>query len=297
MKSKVTYEDFLTKKKVPFIKVGSLILRRYNKIIIPLGPILNKNVPEKIDVKKVFRKLGGFLVWWSVYDEQFSESPWYGVIKKEHFEIEDYPSSNIRNQVRKGLSQCRIKPVEVSWLAEHGYEVYKNAVSRYKQGLGLISLDKYKAKITSASGFEELIHYWGIFIEEQLVGYAEIYCHEKQEANISEIKIDPLVLKQYPLYALIHQLSEEYLKIRMFEYLSDGYRSVYHETSIQELLIQKFGFRKVGLKLYLKIRVPFNLLIRALYPFRKWIKKITSIVAILTLFDIAKNNAQNELKV
>ena len=112
-----------------------------------------------------------------------------------------------------------------------------------------------------------------------------VYTYGILEANISEIRINPKYNRFYPSYALFHELTVFYLQQQKYGYISDGYRNLMHKTSIQKLLIHKFGFKKVGLSLHLHFRQPYPILIKILLPFKHLIKK-DSIAAVFNLVDI-----------
>jgi len=264
------YQELLKAQGLNHLIMGDILFREYNKIIIPLGPIIRLKPAVSIDTKLIFNKLKGKLIWWSYTNNDIAESDWYGVVKKRHFELADYRTSNIRNQIRKGLKCCYIEKVVASEIVEKGYEVFCKATQSIKGPS--ISKSDYQANILRTELFADIIDYWGIYIDNSLKGYAIIYKYEKLEANISEIRIDPSINKFYPSYSLFHLLSEFYLKNEKFEYLSDGYRNLVHETQIQELLISKFGFEKVYLILNLRIKFPINFMVNILYLFRKFIK-------------------------
>lgn len=278
------FEALLKEQGVKYIRFDDTLLREYNRIIIPLGPIFVDKPKTKINTKLVFKKLKGKLLWWSYYDSQNSHSEWYAVIKDRHQEIEQYPSSNVRNQIRKGLKNCDIRRVSLDELLERGYPVYKAALRNHSPKT-IQSLDTFQASMHHYKGFEDIVHFWGVFHNTELIGYSVLYIYDKLEANISEIRIDPAYNKLYSSYALFHELSKEYLGHKNFEYLSDGYRNLMHQTHIQDMLIKKFGFKKVGLQLHLAIRFPYNCILLGLYPFKSMLK-FNSLSAVFKLMHI-----------
>jgi hypothetical protein len=281
------YEQLLERRGIHSIRFGNILLREYNQIIIPLGPILVDASREAIDIHSVFKKLNGKLVWWSYLDETTLQPEWYAVIKKQHFEIEDYPSSNVRNQIRKGIKNCLIKRIPICDLAEKGYAVYDAAVIEHLHKR-IKSISDYKNEIVQLEDFQDIIHAWGIYYDEILIGYSLVYTYGNIEANISEIRINPDYNTQYPSYALFHMLSEEYLSKQGFKYMSDGYRNLMHKTQIQDFLIKKFGFIKAGLTLQLAFRFPWNIVVPCLHPFRSLVKS-DSVSAVFQLLSIYKN--------
>ena len=77
-----------------------------------------------------------------------------------------------------------------------------------------------------------------------------------------------------------------YLNEMKFKYVNDGARSIFHETNIQEFLIQKFQFRKAYCKLHLSYSYKFKMIILLLYPLKSIIgffnntfaKKVSSVL-------------------
>lgn len=245
-------------------------MRRYGAITIPLGPItcLEKDY-GKIDSKEI-ESLGGYLYWYAYAQNRKSE--WYGVLKYKHFEVSEYKSSNIRNQIRKGLSVFEIRRINAENLSIAGYAPYYEAQKLFVSEKKIKTAEAYISSVMDYSGFDDIIHLWGVYKGVELVGYAVIYCYDKVEANISEIRMLPEANREYASYALFHRLSEEYIKKQNFKCISDGYRSLVHETRIQELLMHKFGFEKIYLALCVKIRSPYHIFVDLLFPFRKLIK-------------------------
>lgn len=252
------YEAFLKETGVNFVRIGDVLFREYNQIIIPLGPIIRNKPQYDIQPKRVFKSLKGKLIWWSYYDEASPLANWYGVIKEHHLEITGYPSSNTRNQIRKGLKNFEIRQISAELLIKVGYSIYSSVLTSKNQSP--LSRMDYINNIKSSLGFNDVIQYWGVFKNNQLMGYAVVYCYDNHEANISEVRIKREYNKQYASYALFHILSYEYLKIRGFNYISDGYKNLLHTSNIQNLLIKKFGFKKVYLQLKIKFKKPYGVL-------------------------------------
>jgi len=279
------YEALLQKQQVNYLRFGDLILREYNQIIIPLGPIINQNKGININSKKVFAKLNGKLLWWSHPNKDVNDQGWYGVIKDKHIEVDDYSNSNLRRKVRKGLTTFEIKIISPQFLIDNGLSIYMQVE---KQNNKKFDSTKFVKQIESYKRFEDIVNIWGIFYEDELVGYCIVLLYDKMEANISEIKIIDSYKKQYASYALFHMLDEYYLKEQVFKYISDGYRTLLHDSGIQVFLIKNFGFKKAGLHLEIALRFPWNVVINCLYPFRSTIS-ISSVAAVLNLLAIYKN--------
>lgn len=278
------YEALLQKQQIKYVRVENLLLREYNQIIIPLGPILNQNQSVKVNSKIVFKELKGKLLWWSYPCDPTNDDGWYGVIKERHTEVEEYSNSNLRRNVRKGLSGFEVKLVSSNFLAENGESIYKSVEKQYGRSVDNL---KFRQQLNAYEGFDDIVNCWGIFSEQKLIGYCIVLLYGKQEANISETKISP-DYKKHSSFALFHKLGEHYLKNLGFDYISDGYRNILHKTTIQDFLIRNFSFRKVGLQLELAFRFPWNIVVPCLHPFRSLVKS-DSVSAVFQLLSIYKN--------
>ena len=77
-------------------------------------------------------------------------------------------------------------------------------------------------------------------------------------------------------------------------YINDGSRSIRHETAFQDYLEKYFGFRKAYCHLNVKYRKGFGVIVRILYPFRKYIKPDSGIgskvSAILRMEEICRSS-------
>jgi serine/threonine protein kinase len=261
------YKELLQKQEVAHLCSNRMIMRRYGQITMPIGPIeCEEEDFGKISTTKI-EGLGGKLFWYAYKSDKPSE--WYGVIKRNHYEIQQYKSSNIRNQIRKGLKNFEIRRVSVAEVIKLGYSCFFNSQKRFQKECNILEHLQWENQIASYVGFEDIVHFWGVFQNDVLKGYAIVYSYGTVEANISEIRMMPEANKQYASYALFHLLGEVYLHELNFNYISDGYRNLVHETSIQKLLIQKFGFEKVYLQLKVVIGFPYNIIFFFLYPFRQ----------------------------
>lgn len=119
------------------------------------------------------------------------------------------------------------------------------------------------------------MHFWGVFEKEsnKLIAFAENVIREGG-VIYGSMKFDPSYLKLYPSYALIHTMNQYYLEECKFKYVSDGPRSLSHETKIQDMLIRKFNFRKAYCKLNPAFSPLLKVAVSILYPFRKIIYSI-----------------------
>lgn len=284
----VEYSNYLTSIKVNnFIDAGYLF-REYGSIIIPFGPVANINNKQIVNKKSVYKHLRGKLLWWSYIDNNntIGENTWYGVVKSGYTKVDEYNNAKTRNQIRKGLKNCIVNKISATNLLDNnGYKLYKNVISSYN--LQPMCETDFINFINAGNEYCNIVDYWGVFIDNELIGYSIVYKYGNYEANISEVRLLPSKKQFYPSYALFHELNKYYLNHSGFKYLSDGYRSVMHKTNIQHFLISKFGFYKIPLRLNLEVKWPYNIL--SWLVFIRWLPGLPSkIKTVLKLYDIIK---------
>jgi hypothetical protein len=220
-------------------------------MIIPVGPVKLDSSVTREQAKFLLKKFPGALLVRTgkgfISDDASSE--WYAVVCDRFVEVEEL-SSNTRSKVRRGGKNCLVKKVDAELIARKGYSVFCSAFERYKgTSRPRISTSEYERKIMVTKDFHDIVDYWGIFRQGELAGYSVNYLYGTVEANYSVVKFHPEFLKYYTTYSLIQRMNRYYLKEKSFEYVNDGFRSLLHQTGIQELLQEKFAFRKAQVKL------------------------------------------------
>ena len=81
------------------------------------------------------------------------------------------------------------------------------------------------------------------------------------------IDLSPAGLHDYAAYAMIHTILEDYINQQGIP-VTNGSRSISHETHMQDFLT-KFGFKREYSKLNVVYRRDIQIIVKALFPFRK----------------------------
>lgn len=220
------------------------------------------------------RQLRGHLV---ITTGGFTDDPgqgWYAVICEKFRPLEEL-KAKYRSEINRGLRNCQVRQVEPDIIAQHGYEVYNQAIQHYASYYDAPKTkDQWRQEHEACQAFGDIVHYWGVFHEDQLIGYAQNMLFDRVEVNYWIVRLHPAFLSLYPGYALFHKMNEFYLQTQSFEYVNDGWRSLLHETQIQDFLVRKFAFRKAHCPLSVVYKPAVGLLVRACYPWRNVAKKI-----------------------
>jgi len=106
--------------------------------------------------------------------------------------------------------------------------------------------------------------------------------------NYSTVKFDPDELVKYSSYALFYSMNKYYLAEKKYKYVCDGARSISHETSIQEHLVRKHGFRYAYCKLHVVYHPVTYFIVRLLFPFISFFERAQESVLIKKVYAVLK---------
>ena len=236
-----------------------------NGIILPWGPAKGNYSPSPGASKRIFRELHApMMLLTDAFVEE--ETPWYAVICSKFIPLEEMKSKD-RNKLRRGFKKCQVELVDAEYVAKNGYETMSEACKSYEGYEGHLPPEQeWRKKIQDNAPFGDILHYWAVLNEGKMIAFSENYVYDKIEASLSATKIHPKYLLLYPGYALIYKMNEYYLN-QGFECVNDGWRSIRHQTQIQEFLIDKFGFKKAFAHLRLEYKPSLRIPAWLAYPF------------------------------
>ncbi len=233
------------------------------------GALIPLNMPHKISrlsywgsLKLIIRYRVPFVRWDENYDE-LCASEWWHVIK-DSFEDIDGLSANTRSKINRGRKKYTTSIVQRSYIISHGYYVYRSAYSRYSTFEKLIDLNCFKTAVSELPAETE---FWAVHDNEtgHMVAFSENIVRDNS-CFYNTIWFDPRALKSYSSYLLIHEMNKYYLNVCGLAYVSDGSRSINHQSNIHQFLEQKFGFRKAFSRLRIAYFPGLQILIFALLP-------------------------------
>ena len=211
-----------------------------------------------------------FIRWESDFDNDV-ESPWWHVIRSEPLLIHSL-GKKMRYQIRRGINSFRCEPASRAVILSLGYEVYKKAFTRYKTHEKEYTEVEFLEKVSS---LPEQTEFWGVWSKNtnELVAFSENYVEDTACYFVS-MWFDPSSFKDYSSYILLFEMISHYINDRNFRYVSNGSRSLSHDTNIHEFLINKFGFYKAHAKLNVEYVSWLRFLVTVSYPFHLFLGKI-----------------------
>jgi ribosomal protein S18 acetylase RimI-like enzyme len=266
------YAEFLRASGINVVNVDDVDWYSYQGFIAPA--YLHHCIPdiESTMAARAVSKCGGLFARWTSDFDRPSISDWWYVIRDGSYSLNDC-GSKMRNQVNRGLKRFTVRHLSCKELLSTGYEVCRKAVKRYNNDNFLPSRQAFERRVTAASNYPDVVEYIGVFSEKQLVGFSENYI---QDGGVywESIWLDPEFIGDYSSYALTHYMLDYYLTNRRMRYVSDGSRSIYHETNVQEFFITKFGFRRAFARMHIKYSIPVRVAIDCLYPFHRTLNNV-----------------------
>lgn len=217
------------------------------------------------------------------FDSKCETSFWY-VIKDSFGGMEEL-SAKMRNQVKRCFKTMKVEQITGDKLLTDGYDVFVSASENYKVKAIPPSLEEFKLRIQNSLENE----YWGCFdIESNKLVAFSMNSVTNECCEYRTMKALPEYQKLYAYYGLIYEMNRYYLEVLKLKYVNDGSRSITNHSNIQPFLIDKFNFRKAYCQLEITYRWWLNMIIRCLYPFRKYVS-IGQIKALLDMEAMARN--------
>jgi hypothetical protein len=221
-----------------------------NRILEPIVPPHQIDGVSRLKVRELLGRSDALLARWN---EGWDTAPcdWWWICCDNHgYDLDGLPRRG-RRGARHGLTRCTVRQIDAACLCEQGYAVYEAAHARYPGHVRPASATEFAGEIHQAgeSGFYEN---WGCFVEDRLAAYVRCILLG-DVVFLSEIKSDPMQLAARPNHALIYALTHHYMLSGKVRYVTDGSRSVHHETHIQDFL-EGLGFRRVYCPLHVEMR-------------------------------------------
>jgi hypothetical protein len=254
------YIGWLQTQGIRLFRLNDTYWRLYNAALIPASPTPHFLTVPKSGAKSLLQESGAWLLRYTS-DPTEIETPWWHIVC-DSFDSAKL-SSKLRNQIRHGQRNCSVERIDARWFSEHGYAVYLTAHDRYANATPLAK-EKFRNNVLAGIGgpFE----YWGVFVGTSLAAYCQCTV-EENNVDTTATRFDPNYLKLHISHAMISTLIDHYV-MRGGKALSNGERSVSHDTNFQDFLL-KFGFRKIFCRLNIIYRPWLQSAIQLAFPFRR----------------------------
>ena len=263
------FAEMLRAKNQRFELVAGQLFVRKERRIAPLGPVQQPYALTPAQCRDLLQSLGGLWVQWTDgFGPHAETSQWFALTCRRFVPVEEMTSANARKNIRRGLRRCEVRQVDVREIARNGYETYCAAVSEYGLKEPLPTAQEFERRVMSDEPFSDIRHRWAAYHEGKLIGFNQNLVYDGIEVDYTMGKYHPDYLQFYPAYALFTVMNEYYLVQKGFQYINAGFRSILHDTEIQDFLVRLFNFEQTKTNLHVHFRPPLGGLLRAARPFR-----------------------------
>jgi hypothetical protein len=254
-----------------YFKFNNAFWRENQNGLLPLSPPKQFCSFSNKEALSLINKENGYFLRWETNFDQLNDSSWWHIIKDSGDTLETLPKKT-RYMIRKASCKYYALPVDRDQIIGNGYQVYIEAFKRYNTHEPIYTQKEFYNAIIE---LPENTEFWGVYEKDskKLVAFSENYI----ESNVCfyvTMWSTPKAMSEFAGYLLFHQMEIYYLLDRNFSYISDGARSLSHDTNIHEFLIKKFRFRKAFANLNVNYSSWFGLIVKCVFPFRKVISKI-----------------------
>lgn len=210
-------------------------------------------------VRQAIRQTGAWLALWNDAWDTASCEWWWVCCDDRNYDIERLPK-NARRDIRAGLRRCEIRKLDPQWFADNRYPIETAARRGYGRGHEVESPDEVRRRTLAEAQYPGR-ETWGAFVDNAFAAYFN--CIVVDDAVLlSSVKSDPTFHKALPNNALAYQVTRHYLVERNMAYITDGTRSLAHETQFQGFL-EKMGYRRIYCPLRIEMRDSLRWLLRA----------------------------------
>ena len=215
---------------------------------------------------EVLAKSQQFFIRWETDFDMIDNTPWWHIIKDDIETLAALPKKT-RYAIRRASEAFVVERISRKLVIEKGYSVYKSAYTRY------VTHEKMYDYCDFVSAIKELpdnTEFWAAFrlVDNEMVAFSENYVSKSACFYVS-MWFEPKAMKECVGYLLFHEMNKHYLGEREMRYVSDGARSLSHNSNVHHFLESKFGFRKAYARLNVTYVPWLRFIIWVLYPFRK----------------------------
>lgn len=236
----------------------------FKNTLLPVDILQIPSVDSLNQIKRILNKQNYFFAsYTSNFDQKEVSDFWY-IINDVPMALEAYPTK-VRNEIRQSLQKCQVEIVDPTEHWDTLFRLYNLAVDGYKHYNYRYSINQFKEKMMSQIN---KIDIWLIKNSQSIpIGYGYVI-KNNEYVDLFDIKINPSQLSCLPVFHLLYKINIHYLVGNNFQFISDGRKSMLHDTQFQTFLEKKFLYRKAYCRLHIIYSSKIKLLIQFLRPFK-----------------------------
>jgi hypothetical protein len=228
-----------------------------NRAIVPVGPACRNYTISHGDARTLLSnsRSARLVTWTDGFDPANVSGQWYAVVCKKWVDLDAF-SRSTRKENMKGLRRNEVRKVDAGFIARNGYDVHLAANARYHRQPK--TRDRFVQSMLVAEDFADVIDFWAVFHQDELVGYCQVHLYGDSEAEYAGMAFHPGYFKHNISHALIRTIDHWYLRERNVKYTKDGFRAIVHPTESHDFAIRLFGHERIYTRLYVQYRWPLG---------------------------------------
>lgn len=248
----IIYRSYLRKNKRACL-FEKVIFKRCGYVVRPIAPLEMRVMLSNKEAFRILSKLkGAVLVWTSGFCSEAESRGWYAITLSNFLEVDVMRSRNVRSKIRRGLRGLNVRQVSGKEIGRLGYDVYRMNMLKYgTDERKILDEELFFQKESGLDSDAEFRQQWGAFLGDKMVGYTHVIQYGEVEADYTHMKFHPDYLNKYVSYALLYTMNQYYLGQKRVQYVSDGQRSILHDTNVQDFLEKEFDFERRYLRLHI----------------------------------------------
>lgn len=200
---------------------------------------------------------------------------WWFTIKDDEYDLSKLNSHDRRNVISY-KKKCYAKIIKPSDYAEALFDCYKKSFLAYPEKYRPTHFNFESFVIDLRKWNEAEYRLYAVFTNEEnlLIGFALVTLKDRF-VKMTMQKTNPEYENYRSNAALVDcMLNDWNEKLKTGEVIiTNGSRSIKHETNFNAYLEKYFGFRKAYAKLRVVYRFPFGIIVKSLKPFKKLLEK------------------------
>ncbi len=267
------YIEMYKAKNRRFEVIDGQLFTRKDRWVMPTGPVAQPYELSPEQCHHLLKKLGGLWVQWTDgFGEHAKHSEWHAMICRQHVPVTEIADKKRRKKMRRALKECEVHKVEPQEIAKNGYETFCEALLHYKNSsINIPSYENFYNRVLSDAPFSDIRHHWASYIDGKMVAFAQTLIYDHVEVDYTLSKLHPQYRKYNVGYAMRYHMNDYYLAKNNFQYVNSGFRSISHDTAIQDFLVREFDYNRDPSGLHVFYRRPLTTCLRLASPFRKFI--------------------------
>jgi hypothetical protein len=168
--------------------------------------------------------------------------------------------SKARNQTRRGLEACEVRPVSFAELGTHGIALQRDTLLRQRRRVRS-DLRAYWSRYFEHAAHTEGALAWGAFHEKQLAAYLLAFQVE-DTAHVVIVRSAAALLRYYPNNALLFTFLRHVLGSGAARRVSIGFEPFQTNLASLDRFKEGLGFRRFAVCQYVRLAPPLPALLR-----------------------------------